>query len=260
MPSTSINNNTTIVFRVPSTTNNSLSGISCKEYRIPASRLSPTFREQYRSPGVSGPSITITLDENTTEHYDIYDFYLNKDTVRSTSEIETYRKKSIAHTLGESIPYFKKSTEMTITPEEARIDYHNLLACYTLGATLHDHRFQDAVASKLVTTLRARGTHQTQLIRLLDANTIKAIIEQYGTQSPLFLLLVAAYARFASVNDIGTLAFSSVSGSFKSHVLKEMAGLRAKQHIDGVGAPDFVVSECRFHGHDFYAPCSLRRR
>ncbi|KAH7068399.1 hypothetical protein BKA63DRAFT_581875 [Paraphoma chrysanthemicola] len=234
--------------------------MSRKEYQIPASRLSPTFREQYRSPGVSRPSITITLDENITEHFDIYDYYLNRDAVYSTSEIEAHRNKSFAHTLGDSIPFFKKATEITITPEEARIDYQNLLACYALGATLHDRRFQDAVASKLVTTLRARGTHQIQLIRLLYANTITAIIEQYGTQSPLFLLLVAAYARFASVNEIGILAFSSVNGSFKSHVLKEMAGLRAKQHVDGVAAPDFVVSECRFHGHDFYAPCSLRRR
>tara|TARA_R110002003_G_scaffold171_16_gene14026 strand:- start:11190 stop:11792 length:603 start_codon:yes stop_codon:yes gene_type:complete len=199
------------------------------------------------------------LDDNTTAHFDVYEHYLSKGTVCSTTEIMTRRNKSLAQTLGHSITFFNKPLETRLAPDEARTDYENLIACYALGMTLHDRRFQDAVASKIVTMLRASGTHQSQLIRILTPTAIGTIIDQYGTESRLFLLLAAAYARFATVNELNTLVFSKIHGQFKSHVMNDMATLRVRQHVDGVAAPDFVVSECRFHRHGFYDVCPLRK-
>ncbi|KAF2026450.1 hypothetical protein EK21DRAFT_39353, partial [Setomelanomma holmii] len=140
-----------------------------------------------------------------------------------------------------------------------REDYEDLIGCYAVGTTLHDRGFRDAVASKIVVMLQTPGAHQSQLIRLLTPDAIGELIAQYGTKSPLFLLLAAAYARFANDHQISTLAFSTLHGDFKNHVMKELATLRGKHHTDGAGASDFATNGCRFHSHGIYDLCPLRK-
>jgi hypothetical protein len=108
--------------------------------------------------------------------------------------------------------------------------------------------------------LRQPNAHQSQLIKLCTRESIQSVIEHCTTDSPLHKLLVSAYARFASINDIHVLAFSNVPGHFKSSVMAGMALLRCKQHFDGAEAEDFAVGECRFHQYGFYEGCSVKGR
>ncbi|KAF2818644.1 hypothetical protein CC86DRAFT_399151 [Ophiobolus disseminans] len=221
---------TTFVFHVPANRQLPSAPTHYKEYRIPSSRLAPAYiKEQVRRPKTSPYHEVpiITIDDTTAAHFDIYEAWLKDDVI--------------------------------YTILDALATYNNLLGCYTLATTLHDRYFQDAVASKIVTVLRSTNSHQSQFIRLIGRKGVEAIIDRHGAMSPLFALIVSAYARFATAHQIANIAFSNYPGEFKSHVMRDMALLRAKQHFDGAPAADFAVGECRFHMHGFYQSCSVRR-
>jgi hypothetical protein len=199
------------------------------------------------------------LDDATIAVFDVYEAYLAKGTVFTVSQLKHRHHSSfnsiMSHTLGIS----KGKLELDLTPEQARDDYSNMLACYALGVTLHDRRFRDAVATKLIWMLRMPGAHQSRsFVRVLTCDAVQAIIDKSGTVSPIFLLTASAYARFVSIHDISTLVFSKYSADFKSQVLKELGLSRCTQHLDGSAAAEFVVNDCKFHTHGFYEPCPLR--
>jgi len=252
---------TTFVFYVPVRPKMPATLTQYKEYRIPSSRLPRSYLKKHlhlpnATPYHSGPSII--LDDTTAAHFDLYEAWLKDGKIYTMSELGDRTHTSLAMSLGHSIGLFKKP-EPKLSPEEARATYGNLLGCYALATTLHERYFQDAIASKIVSILRSPHGQQSQFVRLLSREGVQAIIGRHGASSPLFFLVVSAYARFATAHEIGKLAFSNYPGEFKSHVMKEMALLRARQHVDGAPAADFAVGECRFHGHGFYEPCSVRR-
>jgi hypothetical protein len=200
------------------------------------------------------------MDNVTTDYFDIYEEWLRHRCIITLSELRNRGRQSLASTLGRSIGLLKQKCEKPLTSEQARENYQNLLGCYSLGTYLNDTPFLDTIASKLVHILRQPNTHQSQLIKLCSRESIQAVIDHYTVESPLYILLVSAYARFASANDIQVLAFSEFPAHFKSSVMAKLAFLRCKQHFDGAGAEDFAVGECRFHQHGFYEECSTRKR
>jgi hypothetical protein len=213
-----------------------------KEYYIHASLLAtPYFQELvFRAKSTKQKSDRIiTLDSIRTDYFDVYADWLHHNSIR------------ILH----SKPKYGE-----LSQEEARTDYANLLGCYSLGTILHDTLFLDALASQLIHTLQQPHTHQSQLPRLLTVYAVDSIIESYTTSSPLYLLLVSAYARFASTREIEILAYSEYDSRFKSAVMAKLGLLRGRQHVDGAEAGDFVVGECKFHWHGFYESCSVRKR
>jgi hypothetical protein len=236
-----------------------------KEYRLHAASLTaPYFQATLGLPTTSqksSPSIHI-MDNGTTDYFDIYEEWLRHGKIVTFCELRNRGHQSLASTLGHSIGLLKPKCEKPLTSEQARENYQNLLGCYSLGTSLQDTPFLDAIASKLVHILRQPNTHQSQLIKLCSRESIQAVIDHYTTESPLYTLLVSAYARFASAKEIQVLAFSNFPEHFKSSVMVALGGLRCKQHVDGAGAEDFAVygGECRFHKHGFYEGCSTRKR
>jgi hypothetical protein len=118
-----------------------------------------------------------------------------------------------------SIGLFKKP-KPKLTVNQARNNYSCLLGCYTLASTLHDLSFQDAIATKIVGLLRSSNGYQSQLISLITNYAVRDIISRYRPKSPLLMLIASAYARFASAEEIATLAFAKYPGELKSYVLK----------------------------------------
>ncbi|CAO2652082.1 Nn.00g003650.m01.CDS01 [Neocucurbitaria sp. VM-36] len=253
-----------VVVRVPyALTEASQTPLRHKDYRLPPSYLSaPYFQEQLRlSKPISNSSICFhMLNDTTVQHFDIYEAWLLSSELSTLSELEDQVQSSLAPTLGHGLGILKKKPLRTFTPEQARADYDNLLGCYSLGSTLGDRRFQDAVASKLIHLLRSPNSHQSQLVRLLTHQRIHGFLNGCTTCSPFFLLLATAYARFASVHDIQVLAVSNFPDTFKNGVMQALAPLRAKQHVYGNAAADFAVGECRFHTHGFYEACGMREK
>jgi hypothetical protein len=250
-----------VVFRIPKSSNAAQTPRKYKEYRILPSELPEAYVEELRTRPMIGPKSTLwvtTLDDTTTAVFDIYEAYLLEGIVSTVSQFAHRRHSSLGSMMGHTLGL---STEKhVLTPNQARDDYRNLLACYALGVTLHDRRFQDAVATKIICMLRMPGAHQSRsFVRILTCDAVQAIIDKSGTTSPIFLLMTSAYARFASTHEIGTLVFSQYSADFKSQVVKELGILRTIQHVDGVAAADFVVNDCKFHTHGFYEPCPLRK-
>jgi hypothetical protein len=234
-----------------------------KDYRIHAASLTaPYFQAIFGSAKLSwklSPPIHI-MSNVTTDYFDVYEEWLRHGKIVTLSSLRNRGHQSLASTLGRSIGLLKQKCEKPLTSEQARENYQNLLGCYSLGTTLNDTPFLDAIASKLVHILRQPNTHQSQLIRLCTSESVQAVMDHYTTESPLYKLLVSAYARFASANDVQVLAFGNFPGHFKSSVMAGLALLRCKQHFDGAEAGDFAVGECAFHGHGFYEECSTRKR
>jgi hypothetical protein len=250
-----------VVFRIPKSSNAAQTPRKYKEYRILPSELPKAYVEELRKrPTIDpkSPPWVTTLDDTTIAVFDVYEAYLLKGIVSTVSQFAHRRHPSLGSMMGHTLGL---STEKNVlTPDQARDEYRNLLACYALGVTLHDRRFQDAVATKIICMLRMPGAHQSRsFVRILTCDAVQAIIDKSGTASPIFLLMTSAYARFASTHEISTLVFSQYSADFKSHVVKELGILRTIQHVDGVAAVDFVVNNCKFHTHGFYEPCPLRK-
>jgi hypothetical protein len=204
---------------------------------------------------------SIILNGVRTDYFDIYEDWLYHNSISNPSDLRSRSHTSLASTLGQSIGLLPpKCKGENLSQEEARKNYANVLGCYSLGTILHDTPFLDALASKFIRTLQQSHAHQSQLIRLLTAEAMHSIIESYSITSPLYVLLVSAYARFASAREIELLAYSEYDARFKSAVMVRLGLLRGKQHVDGAAAEDFVIGECRFHGHGFYEACSVRKR
>jgi hypothetical protein len=139
-----------------------------------------------------------------------------------------------------------------VTEDIVRNHYSNLLGCYDLALDLIDKAFQDAVISKLIARLRTvqhspeplpSGPHQHLFISLFTAPFLGKLTKDYGPDSSLWNLSVAAAAQWASKEQIEALMRSgsdpkissgwnrhdsSVSGSeqFKVDLGKHMVGLR----------------------------------
>jgi hypothetical protein len=252
-----------VVFRIPKDSDPTQTPRQYREYRILPSNLPAIYVQELRNRPITNLNSALyvdTLEDTSIDVFSIYEEYISKEHLFTASEFAHRSQSSLVSSIGHSLGIIKEKHELDLTLDQARHDHKNLLGCYALGVTLHDRRFQDAVVSKLIWMLRMPGSHQSRsFVRLLTRNAVQAIIVRYGTTSPIFLLVVSAYARFASAHEISTLAFSHYSGEFKSHVMKELGLLRVTQHIDGVAAADFVRSECKFHAHGFYEPCSLRK-
>jgi hypothetical protein len=129
------------------------------------------------------PSIYI-MQNVTTDYFDIYEEWLRHRKIVTLSELRNRGHQSLASTLGRSIGLLKSNCKKPLTPEQARENYQNLLGCYSLGTTLHDTPFLNAIASKLVRFLRQPDIHQSQLTKLCTREFIQNVIDHYTTDSP----------------------------------------------------------------------------
>lgn len=215
-----------------------------KEYCLSPDLLTaPYFKhvlQQMGSTMYDSPQV-IVLEQTLVEYFDIYEHWLLTGVLVLT-EMDCGTGQAV------------------ITPEQAKAGYENLLACCNFASTLEDKAFLDALTTQLIQILRLKNGFQSQFIRLLTHERIELIVEDCGIHAGFFKLVAHAYARFATVSEIRTLAFSNYNAFFKSQVMQSMAGLRTHQHIDGIAAEDFVVGMCYYHSHGFYEACTQRNK
>jgi hypothetical protein len=105
-----------------------------------------------------------TLDDATIALFDVYEAYLAKGTVFTVSQLEHQRHSSLSSIISHALVVSEERSELNLTPDQARDESTNLIACYALGVELHDRRFQEAVAMKLIWIwmLQMPGAHQSQ--------------------------------------------------------------------------------------------------
>lgn len=149
-------------------------------------------------------SQVIILDQTIVEYFDVYEHWLLTGELLLIGEIgEAYS----------SVPM----------KQQAKERYSRVLYCCSLARVLGDDVFLDALVTELVYTLRRKDGFQSQFIRLLTRARIEKVIADSGVHSGLFKLVSHAYARFATVDEIRVLAFSSYNLFFKSQVMQSMA-------------------------------------
>lgn len=253
--------NTTVVFRVPHAIGVATTPQQYKEYRIETSHLRPSYLEEQVQGSASSSKDTppaMEPKDTTVEQFDAYMDYLAKSDVLKPFEKAHCNDFILTKSIGKLLGSRKTKPTPNYTDEQARKEYMHLLGCYTLGTTMHDHRFEDVIASRLLNMLRQAGSHQSQFIRLLSSSGVQSILDRYATNAPLFTVVVKAYARFATLNDIDKLASTKYPGAFRIHVMKELARLRTTQHFDGAAAGDFAMEDCNYHNHSPYDFCPVR--
>jgi hypothetical protein len=122
---------------------------------------------------------------------------------------------------------------------EARKDYETLMGCYILGETLADVAFKNAVGTKLVNVLRSAGTQQSEFVRLLTPDAVHAILSRHGATSRMLEMIAAAYAYFGTVDEILCMISSRYPVEFKNQVVRQLARMRARVHVEGAAAEGF---------------------
>ena len=195
-----------------------LSPPSFKKYMFRYSDLKSPFlsRELYSK-------ACLDIMSTTQCHFDVYEYW------QKTGELCTYPELLSNNTI--------------VSPQTATADYAGLLSCYDLAVLLEERRFQDAVISKLIRRLRSYLPDKEIFVQQLTPSVVDKMITTYGSDAPLYRLLVKAAARFGSLQQIGAFTSADYPLSFRADLTMQLALLREK-----TGGPrDFAENECEFH-------------